>query len=816
MFRLALYNLFFILLLFVVSINVSAQQKNSSVKLFVKNEKNMGVAFATVSIVRASDSVVIFSKSSDSTGFISHLEIPAFPVYLELSSTGYLSNRTPALDISHTSSDTLFYKMQSNGKSLAGISITFKKPLIENRMDKTVVNVDAYISNAGSTVLDALSNAPNVDIDNNGNISLKGKSQVVVYIDGKQNYLSGSDLSNYLKTIPSSLADQIEIMTQPSAKYDAAGNAGVINIKLKKNTAKGMNLALSANYAQGKYSRSANSLLINYKSGKWNLFGNLSDIYSHPYTNRTIGRILNSQINHTSISSSQIQDQLRIANVLSIMGGVSYLINNKSDIGFLLSSKLNNRTDDIEQNTHFFDLNSQVELKKYTLGKNTIINNWNNTSAAVNLHHKMNGSGDISVDLNYENYKFRPYQNFQNAGYDENGLMVGGSTPNPFFQKTDHPSDIDLLSLKTDYSFIVRKIKIETGIKSCFIRSRNVSNYYELMQGVFTHNNNLSSIYNYNENINSVYFKGQRSFSKIDAQAGFRVEQTISLGTLVNTLEHFSKNYFKVFPTLYFGYKFSENSSLSLSYAKRIDRPAYLDLNPFSFIVDPYTINKGNPLLRPYLTNNFEAGYNFKQKLNISANYSVTSRLIDDNIYQDDQTGILIQNKDNLFHLENVGLTFNYTANFSSWGTLLISNYLYRNHFSGIVNAIKVDRFQTTNMISATQQFLLGQHWSAELFATYNSSTLIRPWFFRGPKYRSSITIGKGVLNNKGSLKFKISDPFNIEKGFGSNDFNNIHTSIKFKEDSRIVSVTFSYRFQKGHKTIFKNLYAPDEKNRLQ
>lgn len=695
-------------------------------------------------------------------------------------------------------------------KQLKGISITGQKPLIESKMGKMVLNVDRIMSSSGASILDALSSAPNVDVDNNGIISVKGKGNAAVYIDGRLIHLSGQDLASYLKGIPASHADQVEVMTQPSAKYEASSNAGIINIILKKKPF-GLNASVSTNDLFSNYSRSQNSFAVNYRKGKWNTFLNGSLNYIQNYTKRQYTR---SSDNSSSIFRQDEGDRaLSTGNSLS--GGFDF--NNKSwTLSMLASLTTFNRVDHLSDSTAYNDMNNSGKLTAYSLGTNEFYSPWNNREVAVNIKKTVSKKLEISGDVDYEKYHFNSHQISSTYNYDAEGNLRTGLI-NPYNQKTNYPSDIQIISLKTDMSYTMGKSKWESGLKSSFIQSDNINNFYSMINDTFKLDNNLSNSYTYKENINAAYLNFNHSFNHISLQTGLRAEQTNTQGFVQSTAQSFSRSYLQLFPTLFINDNLDKNNLLTFSYGRRINRPNYLDLNPFTFLVDQYTRKSGNPYLSPYFTNNFQVDYNYKQKLQLSANYTTTTGIIDDIIVQNDTSKAVLQTRANLNKLINFGISLNYNTKLGNWGTLIISDDLYNNRFiSDNINGLPLDNNVTCNALSLIQQSRFKKNWSTEINFAYSTANFFSPWNYRGPRIRNAYTIGKDFSKGKLNIKFKLTDPFNIEHGTGKNDFGNIHSTMAFKEESRRVGFSLSYRFQKGLKGGARKIYTPEEKSRVQ
>ena len=293
---------------------------------------------ATVSLFEAKDSSLFKIGLTTKTGNFIFEHVPFGKYYILATSTGHLKTYSPVVEVNSNvmvAAGTL--QLTSDIKTLKEVTIAAKRPFIERKIDRTIINVDAAITNAGTTALEVLEKSPGVTVDKDGNISLKGKQGVLIMLDGRPSYLSGQELANLLKNMPSSVIDQIEIMTNPSAKYDAAGNSGIINIKTKKNKLKGLNGSLSTSIIQGRFTKTNNSLNLNYRTGKVNIFGNYSYSYWHGYEDLYIHRNFRNTItkNLETIFDQQSNMQNR-SQEHNIKLGMDFYANKKTTAGIVL------------------------------------------------------------------------------------------------------------------------------------------------------------------------------------------------------------------------------------------------------------------------------------------------------------------------------------------------------------------------------------------------------------------------------------------------------------------------------------------------
>jgi hypothetical protein len=782
----------------------------------VTDNKGVPVPQASLELRASKDSSSVQQTMTDQKGFFNFTVIFDDTYFISASSSGFLNTRGLNFIITNGNVpfDSLKIILTPSEKILTAVTVTSRKPLIENKPDKTVVNVDAFLNNAGSSLLEVLGNSPNVEVDFNGSINVKGRAGVLVFIDGKQNYLTGAALINFLNGITASQVDQIEIMTQPPARYDASGNSGVINIKLKKNKQTGLTTNLSVSYMQGFYPGTLNSLAINYKRNKWNFFSNVNYDYIKRYTRRNLSRYIYSNADNSNVQYNQDENDISIAPGHSIVAGVDYAPGKNWSLGLALSNKGSGQENDVTDISVFKDLNNDGKAISFLNDHNSINTPWVNTGIGLNLKNTGKNKREWSADLNYEKYNFNSQQQSSNYSYDSSGILIPAPL-NPYIQRAILPSFIEIFSAKTDYSYSLKKIVVETGAKVSFIQSSNNSSFYFLHSNTFQQDSNLTNYYDYKENINAAYFNLARQLKRWSWQAGLRLEETNTSGKQNVSGQNFRKSYIQLFPTLFISYDPDENNNFTLSYGRRIDRPNYLDLNPFLYLLDQYTYRKGNPDLKPFFSNAVELGYTCKGNLHADFDYGKTSGVIDNLLSQNDSTRVLLQSPANLNTLTTIALNIGYTLTIKKWSSIVLSYSLYNNHYTGETNGNKIDNNVTTNLINYTQQFRFTKGWSVELNIIYRSNILLNALATRGPRKISGFAIGKDILKSKGNIKLRVTDPLYIQQSYGSTKFGDIHTTTNFREDSRRIGLTFTYRFQKGVKSNPHKIYSPEEKSRI-
>ena len=744
---------------------------------------------ATISLLRAKDSGLIKLSLADKEGNFSFENVKNGNYLVLASSIGHrkvYSSPITIADGSNQSVGTL--KLIAQTTTLQTVAVDTKKPFIERQIDKTVLNVDALISNAGTTAMDVLEKAPGVSVDKDGNIGLKGKQGVIIMMDGKPAYLSGQQLANLLKSMPSSSIEQIEIMTNPSAKYDASGNSGIINLRTRKNKMLGFNGSNSISYSQGAYARFSNSINVNYRKNKVNLFGNYS------YGNRSNYEDLTILRNFRNANTKEIEtifDQTAFnkshGEGHNLKGGLDFYANQKTTYGVVLSGFYNPGENEGESLALLKDKNGAVDSKLYAT--NTAKNISKNFGANFNFRHVFDSTRkEITADLDYRVYDQSTAQHFIN---DDLKFDVDELTG-------DLPAKINIYSAKVDFTKPLKKgAKFEAGVKFSYVDTDNDAHYDSLAtNGSWVTDRGKTNHFIYKENINAVYVNFNKQFKKLGIQTGLRVENTNANGHLLNPDSAFTRSYTNFFPTVYLSYQVNKNNNFNLNFGRRIDRPSYQDLNPFLYFLDKYTYKIGNTLLRPQFTLNYELSHTYKGFLTTTFNYSKTSDVFADALDQNNLERKTFLSTKNIATRENLGLAV--SANFplnKVWSTNIYAN-VFNNKYYGTLNSGILDVNATMFMTNINNQFKFKKGWSAELSGFYRAKG-IEGQLITNAMWQVTTGVQKQILKNKGTLRFSASDIFNTQIFSGYVKYQDIDVKIKSAGDRRRASLTFTYRFGK-------------------
>ncbi|MBS1668444.1 MAG: TonB-dependent receptor [Bacteroidetes bacterium] len=797
---------------------VNAQDQLGSIKGTINDGSKKVIESASVSLQLAKDGSVIQQVLSDKSGKFEINHIAEGRYVVSVSAVGHEKYSSDTLKMGPSSQLSLNNIVLPNTVTeLTAVAVVGKKSFIEQKADKMVVNVDASPSSAGSSAMDILEKSPGVTVDKDGNISLKGKQGVTVMIDDKPTYLNPTQLANYLKSLPSTAIDQLEIMTNPSAKYDAAGNSGIINIKTKKNKVKGFNGSGTLTHTQGVYAKPGGSLNLNYRNGKFNVFMNGGYTHWEGFQNLDINRNYfdPSGKNLTSIFSQHTFMKFNNPS-LNLKFGVDYYLSNKTTIGFVARGFKNNENDRSQSTIFLKNPNNLVDSIVYSPSTNNSV--WKNKAINLNFRHQFDSLGtELTADADYIRYQSSSNQYFSNITYNPDWLPTDTS-----ILKGDLPSVIDIYSFKSDFVHKFKHdLKFEAGLKSSYVSTDNTANYSNEINGISKVDTSKTNRFLYRENINAAYLNLSRQFKKWSVQAGLRLENTnysghqLGNGYTVNKNDSlFKKTYVNLFPTLYISYQANAKNIFSINYGRRIDRPAYEDLNPFLFFLDQYTYQAGNPYLQPQYTQNIELSHSYNSFLTTTLNYSNTRNFFTETFEQSGQATIV--RNGNIGKRQNAGASISAQIPVNKWWTAILYTNVNYTKFTGFLYGENINVDGTTLMANLNNQFKLGKGLNGELSGWYRTKG-VEGQVILDPMGQASAAISKQVLKDKGSLKLAVRDIFYTGSVKGYINFQQTKASFQNTRDSRQVSLTFTYRFGKPFKAAQPRRTggASDEQSRV-
>lgn len=759
----------------------------------VKDAQGKTLSGASVALQKLKDSSIAKLAVTNSSGRYEFPSIQAGSYFLHVTYVGHASKNSASFEYNGagdiTAPDVALSKASGNLKEVTVVS---RKPVIEVRADKTILNVEGSVNAVGQDALELLRKSPGVLVDKDENVSLSGKNGVQVYIDGRPTPLSGKDLSDYLKTIQSSQIEAIEIITNPSAKYDAAGNAGIINIRLKKNKSFGTNGSVNGGYNQGIFPKYNGGLALNHRNRHINVFGNYN---------------FNSNRNESYMSLYRKQldtlfDQKGTMTFRNkshgFKAGLDYFLNSKQTMGIMINGNFNKNTFANYGRTPISYIPTGV-VDRILVADNSSEGKRNNMNFNANYRYADTSGRELNMDADYGFYNLDNNQLQPNYYFDPSGNNLQSSR----IYNMIAPTNIDIYTFKTDYEQNLRKGRFGIGAKVSYVKSGNDFQRYNVMPSFKSLDTLRSNDFYYKENINAMYLNYNKPFKGFMIQAGLRVENTNSEGIsngffwngrYIKYDSSFKRNYTDVFPSAAITFNKKPTSQFSITYSRRIDRPAYQDLNPFEFKLDEYTYQKGNTQLRPQYTNSFGLTHTYKYKLTTTLNYSHVNDVFTQLIDTAERSKAFITKK-NLATQDIVSLNISYPFQYKWYSVFANLNTYYSRYKANFGTGRKINLDAVAYNFYSQHTFRFGKGWTGELSGFYSSPSIWQGTFKSKEIWGIDAGLQKVVFKGKGNLKASVSDIFKTMQWGGTSDFTGQYIKASGGWESRQLKLNFTYRF---------------------
>lgn len=679
-------------------------------------------------------------------------------------------------------------KLTSGSETIAEIEVTAERNIMEMGIDKKVFNVEKMLTAESGSAIDVLKNVPSVTVDSDGNVSIRGTGNVKFLINGKPSGLLANNPSTYLEQIPANMIESVEIINNPSAKYDPEGMSGIININLKKENAEDKGYNFNLNSSVGTKDKYNITTGLTYKTGNLSLYGNyglrLFNFAMQGNSNR-INYLFDSAYYFNSTTTANMRMLGH-----TVTGGFDYDINKKNYLGFSLS--YNSRDRNRNEKPLYSNSNSNNILTYKYYRDNFETDNGYGLDATLNYKLKfdrkkeeLNASVQYSKTHEDEKLNINQYNEFPFTG-------------SPIIENDYTVENYNMLSIQADYFRPIKeKHKFEAGIKGIIRSTDNdfrVENY-DYGTNSFKPNTLLSNTFKYNEQIYSAYGTYENSYKKFGYQLGLRLEEALTNSEQLTTSNKYENNYFSFFPSIYLKQGITETNEIQLSYVRRINRPNMRNLNPFIDYSDPQNLRFGNPYLKPEYINSFELGY-IKYfptfSLTSSLFYRITNDVITRYITATD-SGVSYFTFENLSKAYNYGFEIIGAGSLYKWWTLNASVSYFKSELSGNINSAELNNS--------------GYSWSAKFMSSMTFPNLFDiqlSYFYTGesvsaqgtmqPMQSLDVALKKDFLNKRMSLGIRISDLFNTQK-FAFNASGTGFTGDTYrKRDSRAAFLTFTYR----------------------
>lgn len=779
----------FFLLTYCVSYSISQQNQGIISGVLKDSLTNIPIEYVSVKLLLSKDSSLQYAMYSSVEGEFLFEHVKDGNYLLKITHLSYLDKWISPIFINTSLHNRLIGQVYlSNIKSteLKEVTISANKSLLMASFDKKVFSVADDISARGGSVNDVLSSIPSVEVDQEGRVTLRGDGNVTILIDGRPSLMSGSSSKSMLDAIPANLIDRIEVVTNPSAKYDPDGTSGIINIILKKNKLRGINGNVSSNVASGNIFNSSTSLSI--RNARMNVYGTYS--YRHYEGERNNFGQMNRFFGDTLFSLKQDRKGTDYNVGNTIKAGSDFYLKDRNTLGISVTAGQGERN-------RYGDLVNQ-QLDKEGL----VLNRW--TRNSLDPSEQLNFDANLNYKLDFKEDKgsfiFDASQSFSTD-------LVGGE----YVQKYEGKKDLSQKLLSNEknsvslvsFDFIQvlpKSIRVEVGLKTIQRNSMvdSGSETKDSISSIFNKDTLSSFKYTYDEQIYSSYGNFAQQFNKFKYQLGARLEKSFQVPSLLSQLTSYPKSYFNIFPSAFLTYSFVKNIDLILNYSKRINRPSAETLNPFTSYADPYNLRRGNPEVSPEFIDSYELGLGIiknKFSLNASVFYKNTINVLQRyrKYYDNGYAAVTYINID---RSESIGSEI--SINFRPVPS-------FKNVFSFSGNQIK---YHDNEVVFKNNS---GFNWSVKYIGTFefwNKTASIQI----NTKYNAPIVTMQGTVQPRASLDLsseklikdgkwsfgvKISDIFNSQEFRIHVDQETVNQTSTFKQTTRRLYVNINYKFGK-------------------
>ncbi|RYU90807.1 hypothetical protein EWM62_09190 [Mucilaginibacter terrigena] len=766
-----------------------AQTGSSTIRgnVFIQNDQPADAA--TVILLNLPDSSVVMSALVNEKGTYQFSNIAAGSYVILATRLGYKKAYSKSYTLSQGQTVTsLPITMAAISNELKEISIMAKKPFIEVRPGKMIINPAASIIADGQSVLDILRQSPGVRVGNNDNVSISGRQDALILIDGKATNLTGADLAALLKSTQGSSIDRMEVLTGGSAKYDAAAG-GIINIIYKKGTNFGTNGTFSASAGYGRYYKASTGVTFNHRTASYNIFGsysvNANKTWKELYTGRRINFAgVQSTYNTTYNSIQEYQNH-------NFRLGTDFILSPGNSIGFLVSGFVNNNT---------FDKNNNLQISYQGVLDSTILANSNIDRDISNINYNINYTGTldkkgktISANLTYTRAKRHSAEYITNQFFEADGSMYR----DPLLLQNISPTKMNNWTALLAYTNPLPKdARFDAGLKFSRTLTDNNLVFGPQVNGVYTADPAYSNYFLFTESVGAAYVNYTGKFGKFGFDGGLRGEYTNTNGNSVTNKTQTVRKYFNIFPTVLLSYKHNDKNEYSLAFTRGIERPTYDKLNPFLYFLDLYNYQAGNPYLMPDYNNTLRLSHTYNSETVTSLYATLLTGASFPFYEQNDASKVILTTDVNLGRVYTYGINLNTPIRFTSWwGSRYDIDASYQRYVAYAMYG-NLNKGTGDLIIQTSQDFTLNNTISAEISGRYETATFYGINNVR-PNYFVDAGISKQILNKLGKLSLAVTDIFKTNQDRVFTNYQNLNRTMVDRREYRKIVLSFSYRFGK-------------------
>lgn len=797
---------YFLLLNFLIVSFVQAQVKVSG-KVHTTND--IPLPLATVYLMKANSAIVLKAVVTNEAGEYQFLDVGPGSYLVEAKMVGYTSNRSGPFDINKSNHSLAVIHLDADNRKLQEVTVEGRRPMVESKPGKLILNVENSPLAAGNNALDIVQRAPGVSLDNNNNLQLMGQSGVAVTIDGRQTYMSGEQLLNFLKSTDGNQIKSVEVITSRSAKDDAEGAVGTINIVLKKNRMEGFNGSFNLTAGRGEKFRGNSSLSLNYKKNNTTLFG------SYAYSDEKFDRKLYLDRVIQNDGKKKYFEQKSTLNEEERNHSYRFGVEQKTSSRNTLTVQFNG-----SNNTEYNDNNSRTNIGKAVSIYDTILISsstfkelFNRYSANLNNEFRIDSNGrKLTVDLDWSKFKSSKGVDYRNQYFNPGMKPIAPLEP----ERSGMPIGIDIYVAKLDYEHPLSKnSKLEMGTKYSNVKSDNDLLFEIFENNLWTNDVTRTNHFVYKEQIAAGYLDYNNTVGKWSLKAGLRGEYTFSDGNSLTMSKRVKRSYFELFPNANLTYSLNENHILSLGYTRKVTRPNYRQLNPFDYYIDKLTFERGNPYLNPQFSNEFTLSYTLLQRYNVTLGVNNVRDAIVESMGQDSVKGTTWVIRENLGKNLTSYVNLNIPVTVSKvWSMNNNMTGIYFD-FDGMIAGLPVKRKSFLLQAMSMHTLKLSKSLSANVNLRYFSPFKYNVYDLES-RWDMELGATKTFKDQRSSLKLAVSDVFNTGNQNLTTNFGPFDSSIRQYQDRRVIRLTYSYKFGNLKNNYRKKDTSNEEKERAQ
>lgn len=781
-----------------------AQQHDVTGKIV--SEDNNPIEGASVYLLTAKSEALMKTTLTDESGGYTFKNVPHGEFIVQVTSVGFqlYKSTTFSLNDQAVKMDAIILKPEA--KAIAEVAVEGRVPLVQQRDGKLVLNVENSTLAAGNTAFEVVQRAPGVSVDKDENLQLMGQAGINVTIDGRQTYMSGEQLTALLKSMNGDQIKSIEVSTTRSAKDDAEGTVGSINIVLKKNRLEGFNGTFQASAGYGRHARGNSSLNLNYKKENTTVFGSYGFTRNKNQYDIDIERVIPAVEGDRVFNQDATMKELDKTHNYRI--GVEQKTSDRNTMVLQFSGI--NEVEDSE-NSSITNIGSSLQSVDSILHSNSLQDRpFNRYSLNFNNELKVDTlGGKLVLDLDWSAFRTDADNHYEYRTY----LPDGSLKYDPELEWTGTPVKIDIYVGKLDFTKTIGKAKFESGLKYSNVKSDNDLQFEHFVNGQWQDYAGRPNHFVYTEQISAGYIDYSQAFGKMSVKLGLRGEYTVSDGHSITLDSRVKRDYFDIFPSANVGYTVNENHVLSLSYARKVSRPNYRFLNPFEYFIDKFTSQRGNPYLNPQYTNGITLNYTAFKMFNFTLGTDISRDAIVESLDQDSVSGKAWVTRDNLGESTTSYLNINAPFRIGKFWTMNNNLTTIYMTFKGPIAGSYINDGSVFFQGRSMNNFRISPAFSAEMSVNYSSPFLYNVYRIHA-RWGMDLGVNYNFKEGRHSLKLAGTDIFRTQKNNLSTDFASYNAKIRQYHDSRSIRLTYTYKFGNLKQQMRRNGGDSEEKSR--